>query len=131
MIGLSSQGIPRNEQRVLFLRKRSDSQDLFQPLDSGHCEASAMLLQSASSCSATLTPSKVEAILDAPEMPENCASSVESKDRFALLNNHFSSNKDLVHQPISIGITDPLVVRSIQKNQVSTMPWRDTSKGPF
>src|SRR2546426_11561226 len=127
MIGLSSPGIPRNEQHVLFLRKQSDSQDPFQPLDSEHCEASATLLLSASSCSAALAPSRVEAVLNDPMVPANCASSVESKDWSASLNNYVSPNKDLVHQSVTVGITDPLVVRRVKKDQVSALPWRNTS----
>src|SRR2546426_11697241 len=131
MIGLSSPGIPRNEQHVLFLRKRSDSQDPFQPLDSEHCEASATLLQSASSCSAALTPSRVEAVLSDPTVPAKRASSVASKDRSATFHNYFTPDKDLVYQSVTIGIADPLVVRRVKNDQVSALPWRNTAKSPF
>src|SRR2546422_4918220 len=131
MIGLSSQGIPRNEQLVLFLRKRSDSQDPFQPLDSGHCEASATPLLSASSCSAALAPSRVEVVSNVPVVPAKRESSDASKDRSALFNNYFSPDKDLVYQSVTIGITDPLVIRRVKNDQVSALPWRNTSKDPF
>src|SRR5437879_2650061 len=131
MIGLSSPGIPRNEQHVPSHRKQSDSQDPCRPLDSEHCEASAILLQSASSCSGALAPSRVVAASSVPVMPAKCASSVASKDRSAPCHNYFTPDKDLVYQSVTIGITDPLVVRRVKNDQVSALPWRNTAKSPF